>query len=1070
MFLSYNLFALVTLHQLIQAFAIFFMTDYVATWSQPHLKNVFNGEAMAFINDFKSIFFAHNPAADDMVHAESWVQSKQMKCRNKCDFVSGRERVAEIRCIGGGLGKRGLTQLRNGLVAACLLVTQYHQQAPTTLREMEVVRGHIFFPKARVFNASQGRCRGDQGGFPQLWYYLWPPHLCTSPIPEHPTSASEFPLKIFKSLDLQALSPSLHPINHKALLSILATGLELSPLSTLSVSALKTSVVTSTCLEVLLSLIFQDVRPPSVGLNQQEESNVKSGCPPLIKYSLHKKQLSTLIAQSNALETLVHLTEINFIYCRFPPSETFWKWLQRSPKFDQYQKNLKNLCRFFLLFIFLLLHENLKIILSFLMEFAHPHNIFIQNLDYFFNLHILFNFLFSEILINILVWPDDRNLEEIKEKRNQRGLQMNILSGESEIYSLKISAEKPPACMLNSNLEPPIAFLDHCFLILGFFLGGNYQNSQSICDLIISICFCFFLLYHKSNEIIESEHIFPETPIRSLVQSLGRKIMNLGHHQCSKNSSKLSRVSSHQVQCTIGVLNYTLPEKKYMWGKMDIIYLTHLWVSGDEKSTSSLLSGLQSLCELVQVWLCLQKSAWVSVFFGHSKTVSDKKYRGFFFKAKNLEHLPGAHTKRSPRVGQCLSFKNLRLSIFLLKKGSSTRGVWRQVDWMVANRFHTSKNYLLFATRLRQKNKKKKENRTPRLFFWFDMRVIIIPFQPKWPIGITYFQGSHSTNLDFFFDNFSNTPLIGRLGKGSWNRPMDRGDGHSGRGSLCEMWHSQESLRGSIRSRAASQHQTRIHIGAASKEAGAAGFLGRRCLLPSPREPPRQRRLLLIHSLAAHPPPTTAPVQPQAPSFNRREKKNLRRAFPRPDRAPKLLHPPLPPSFVNRVSTSLFSPSYTHGRIMFFFFLLNPTISSFFFYLAAFITRATRELSIFVQPNIKSTCCLLALTRVWGVRVYDARRLTAGTKPAPKANVMAAFFLHSSHEKKWIHIVRLRVLPLWGTEEFCIWSSRRRQANNIYKQNDHHDSPMRRRLGEMKTARPMRSGQRKIQRKFAFEK
>ena len=45
------------------AFAISFMTDYAATWSQPYLTKVFNGEAVdfqEFLNDFKSSFFDHN--------------------------------------------------------------------------------------------------------------------------------------------------------------------------------------------------------------------------------------------------------------------------------------------------------------------------------------------------------------------------------------------------------------------------------------------------------------------------------------------------------------------------------------------------------------------------------------------------------------------------------------------------------------------------------------------------------------------------------------------------------------------------------------------------------------------------------------------------------------------------------------------------------------------------------------------------------------------------------------------------------------------------------------------------
>ncbi|KNZ44612.1 uncharacterized protein VP01_899g3 [Puccinia sorghi] len=45
------------------AFAVSFMTDYTATWSQPYLMKVFNAEEVAFnkfLNNFKSSFFDHN--------------------------------------------------------------------------------------------------------------------------------------------------------------------------------------------------------------------------------------------------------------------------------------------------------------------------------------------------------------------------------------------------------------------------------------------------------------------------------------------------------------------------------------------------------------------------------------------------------------------------------------------------------------------------------------------------------------------------------------------------------------------------------------------------------------------------------------------------------------------------------------------------------------------------------------------------------------------------------------------------------------------------------------------------
>ncbi|KNZ49308.1 uncharacterized protein VP01_509g3 [Puccinia sorghi] len=44
-------------------FAVSFMKDYTATWSQPYMDKVFNGEPVVlndFLNDFKSSFFDHN--------------------------------------------------------------------------------------------------------------------------------------------------------------------------------------------------------------------------------------------------------------------------------------------------------------------------------------------------------------------------------------------------------------------------------------------------------------------------------------------------------------------------------------------------------------------------------------------------------------------------------------------------------------------------------------------------------------------------------------------------------------------------------------------------------------------------------------------------------------------------------------------------------------------------------------------------------------------------------------------------------------------------------------------------
>ncbi|KAA1083376.1 hypothetical protein PGT21_010975 [Puccinia graminis f. sp. tritici] len=59
---------------------------------------------------------------------------------------------------------------------------------------------------------------------------------------------------------------------------------------------------------------------------------------------------------------------------------------------------------------------------------------------------------------------------------------------------------------------------------------------------------------------------------------------------------------------------------------------------------------------------------------------------------------------------------------------------------------------------------------------------------------------------------------------------------------------------------------------------------------------------------------SSAVVQPMAPIFNRREKKKLRNAFPRPDKSPQVLHPTLPPSFVNRVTMADGSSFYLTTR------------------------------------------------------------------------------------------------------------------------------------------------------------
>ncbi|KNZ47183.1 uncharacterized protein VP01_6623g1 [Puccinia sorghi] len=63
------------------AFAISFMTDYAATWSQPYLTKIFNGEAVVFskfIEDFKSSLFNHNHhhRADVALQNLPWTKEK----------------------------------------------------------------------------------------------------------------------------------------------------------------------------------------------------------------------------------------------------------------------------------------------------------------------------------------------------------------------------------------------------------------------------------------------------------------------------------------------------------------------------------------------------------------------------------------------------------------------------------------------------------------------------------------------------------------------------------------------------------------------------------------------------------------------------------------------------------------------------------------------------------------------------------------------------------------------------------------------------------------------------------
>ncbi|KNZ64537.1 uncharacterized protein VP01_10183g1, partial [Puccinia sorghi] len=60
------------------AFAISFMTDYTATWSQPYLTKILNGEAVVFskfIEDFKSSFFDHNRCHHAEVALQNLLQS-----------------------------------------------------------------------------------------------------------------------------------------------------------------------------------------------------------------------------------------------------------------------------------------------------------------------------------------------------------------------------------------------------------------------------------------------------------------------------------------------------------------------------------------------------------------------------------------------------------------------------------------------------------------------------------------------------------------------------------------------------------------------------------------------------------------------------------------------------------------------------------------------------------------------------------------------------------------------------------------------------------------------------------
>ncbi|KNZ54209.1 uncharacterized protein VP01_3009g2 [Puccinia sorghi] len=60
------------------AFAVSFITDYAATWSQPYLMKIFNKEEVAFnkfLEDFKSSFFDHHCQHHDEVALQSLRQS-----------------------------------------------------------------------------------------------------------------------------------------------------------------------------------------------------------------------------------------------------------------------------------------------------------------------------------------------------------------------------------------------------------------------------------------------------------------------------------------------------------------------------------------------------------------------------------------------------------------------------------------------------------------------------------------------------------------------------------------------------------------------------------------------------------------------------------------------------------------------------------------------------------------------------------------------------------------------------------------------------------------------------------
>ncbi|KNZ45289.1 uncharacterized protein VP01_8294g1 [Puccinia sorghi] len=77
------------------AFAVLFMTEYRATWSQPYLMMVFNAEEVAFnefLDDFKSSFFDHNRQHHAEVALRSLCQTGTVSAYTQ-DFNSHAQKV-----------------------------------------------------------------------------------------------------------------------------------------------------------------------------------------------------------------------------------------------------------------------------------------------------------------------------------------------------------------------------------------------------------------------------------------------------------------------------------------------------------------------------------------------------------------------------------------------------------------------------------------------------------------------------------------------------------------------------------------------------------------------------------------------------------------------------------------------------------------------------------------------------------------------------------------------------------------------------------------------------------------